>query len=353
MVAREGVEKSFMRYYFFCTLLFFLFVVSAADHRNGINFLNGQWSSPKYNSAEAAASLTSIQNQTNANWLALTYCSFQWSVDSSGPIYAKPSTPTSIQLSAIVNESKSRKLKIFFRPCIDPDWSNPETEGTWRGEIGRNFNTSDWDRWFGFYKAFITTQAALAQKLRVDMFSVGMEYVVPSTQEAHWRSVVAAVRAVYRYGPITYCANHGNEGLVRWWDVVDEISVDAYYPLAPSSLSPTVTELVQAWQPIVLSLAQLSVANGDKPINFGEIGYCSVTGANTDPAHCGLLETKLLNLTAQANLYSAFFEAVFPQPWFKGVFWWAWVTDSSDGGPANVGFTPSGKPAAQIIAKYF
>ena len=324
-----------------------------AAKRNGINFLNGQWSSPKFDSSEAMTSLQQLQNGTGSNWIALTYCSFQWSVDSSGPIYSKPSTPTPQQLKSIVAEARSRSMKVFFRPCIDPDWSNPATEGTWRGEIGRHFNATEWNTWFGYYLPYIVNQAKLAQELSVDMFSVGMEYVVPAWQEHHWRQVVAAVRQVYSSGPITYCANHGNEGLVAWWDAVDEISIDAYYDLLPSNSAPSVEQLTASWGPIIAGLGLLSGVNGHKPVNFGEIGYCSVTGANTDPANCGVSRTKQLNLTAQANLYQAFFDAVYGQEWFHGVFWWGWLTMLADGGPANLDFTPHGKPAAEILLKYF
>jgi hypothetical protein len=49
-----------------------------------------------------------------------------------------------------------------------------------------------------------------------------------------------------------------------------------------------------------------------------QVGYCSVDGANGDPAHCGLSSTKTLNLQAQADLYTALFE-VAPE---RGLLLW-------------------------------
>ncbi len=40
-------------------------------------------------------------------------------------------------------------------------------------------------------------------------------------------------------GPLLYAANHGNELFVQWWDAVDIIGVDAYYPLAITNSAPS------------------------------------------------------------------------------------------------------------------
>jgi hypothetical protein len=46
-----------------------------------------------------------------------------------------------------------------------------------------------------------------------------------------------------------------------------------------------VRQLVDAWGPIVASLSQLSM-QWNRPIVFAEVGYCSVDGANVNPAAC-------------------------------------------------------------------
>ena len=316
-----------------------------------MNFLNGQWSIAKYGSADANTSLAELSADTGANWVALTYCHFQPSVDSPGPIYPRKTSPTDAQLAAGVAAARATNVSVFFRPCVDPDWSLPASHNTWRGQIGRHFNASDWDEWFLAYDAFIVPQAQLASRLGVELFAVGLEYVVPSQQAAHWRRTVAKIRAAAPGLRLTYCANHGNEHHVAWWDAVDDIAVDAYYSLAPNEQAPSRAALVAAWAPITAHLAALSRANGNKSVTFAEIGYCSVTGANNDPAHCGGGHT--LNATAQTVLYEAFFEAVYPQPWFAGVFWWSWSTAATGGGPTDEGFSPRGKPAAAVLKRHY
>lgn len=316
----------------------------------GSNFLSGQWSGPAYNSSEAYTSLGTLQSTTDANWIALTYCHFIKSVDSTGPIYARPSTPTPEELTQIVAKAHSKGIKVLFRPCIDPDWSNPATKGTWRGQIGRKFSAAEWAVWFNNYEPFIVAQARLASGAGADMFSVGMEYIDMSNQEAGYRSVIAAAKSVYS-GPITYCANHGQEHNIKFWDAVDQIGVDAYYTLDGSNTSPTVDDLVKAWSPIAQQLESLST-QWNRPLFFAEIGFCSSTGTNSNPAGCGG-DGAPLNLQAQANAYSAFFQALWGQDWFSGVFWWAWNTDTSNGGPSDTGFSPNGKPAASVMKQYY
>lgn len=323
---------------------------AAATKLNGLNYLNGQWSAPKYDSDDAAASLRALQTQTGANWVALTYCWFQPTVDTPGPVAAGASSPTAEQLGAIVAQAHKLGVRVLFRPCVDPDWSNPKTKGTWRGMIGRGFSAAQWDTWFESYGAFMAAQAELAQRLHVDMFAVGLELIEASHQTAHFQGVVKSVRAAYA-GNITYCANHGNEDSVEFWGDVDLISIDAYYPLAPSNPSPTVADMVAAWQPIAAGLQQLSTKHGGKDIFFAEIGYCSSSGTNVDPAHC--YQSGDLDLQAQVNAFTATFEALYPLDWFAGLFWWDWATDPADGGPTGKGFSPRGKPAAATCKTYF
>ncbi len=80
----------------------------------------------------------------------------------------------------------------------------------------------------------------------MDLLSIGAELVGTSDRERDWRVVIAGVRAVF-HGPITYAANWGGEETrMRWWDAVDYIGVNAYYPLTKTT-NPTVDELKDAW----------------------------------------------------------------------------------------------------------
>ncbi len=76
-------------------------------------------------------------------------------------------------------------------------------------------------------------------------------------------------------GLLTDAANHdGEEKDKTWWNAVDIIGVDAYYPILPNVNSPTVDQIVSAWQPYLDVLTNLTTF-WSMPIMFTEIGYCS------------------------------------------------------------------------------
>lgn len=113
---------------------------------NGLNFLNGQWSSQaKYDSPQALRSLDSLRNQTGASWIAMTFCwckytgtphrnsmpsyiserllvvADQKSVDDPGPIAALAGTsPSDAALLQMTAAAHARNISVLWRPCVDP-----------------------------------------------------------------------------------------------------------------------------------------------------------------------------------------------------------------------------------------
>ena len=128
---------------------------------------------------------------------------------------------------------------------------------------------------------------------------------------------------------------------------MDYVSVDAYYPLLTPTNTPTVQELLDAWAPIVWYLESIAVAQ-NKSIAFTEVGYCSSLNATLEPAHC----SGAVYQDNQVNAYEALFETFFSQPWFMGLHLWAWVTDPTNGGLQDAGYTPHNKPASQVMQKW-
>lgn len=105
-------------------------------------------------------------------------------------------------------------------------------DGTWRANIG----FFDWDvpgepswtEWFAEYQKFILHAARIAEAEGCAMLCIGCEMVRADGQDAHWRSLIAAVRAVYT-GVITYNGGTYQEDRVTWWGAVDVITSSGYY----------------------------------------------------------------------------------------------------------------------------
>jgi len=79
-------------------------------------------------------------------------------------------------------------------------------------------------------------------------------------------------------------------------------------------------EIKTAWEPIQQTLAATS-SKFNKKVIFSEIGYASFDRAPIAPNECCSGNP---NLETQDVLFEAFFETVWQQDWFKGVFWWSW-----------------------------
>jgi len=313
---------------------------SQAQKQEGIAYAS--WWPGEYLHPDADLALTHVAD-TGANWISLLVTQYQDNV-SSTTICSTTGTPTDADLIHVIAQAHSLGLKVMLKPHVD--LANDPTH--WRGQIGQGFTDSEWNAWFSSYQDFINHYAQLAQTYGADQFCVGTELSASESRTTNWRAVITGVRGYYS-GPLTYAANHGDETGLTWWDAIDIIGVDAYYPLTSKS-DPTVAELKAAWQPYVATLAALASDRG-KSIIFTEIGYRSQDGTNQHPWDWQIGGT--VDLEEQADTYQAAFESVFAQPWFAGMYWWAWETDPFQGGPCDDGYTPCDKPAEDVLRSWY
>jgi hypothetical protein len=272
----------------------------AAEFYNGVNFLSDQWSAPRYDSTEARASLKNAA-ASGANSIAVVVTWFQPSVDSSSPIYRGPQTVSDSEIAAVVQQARARGMSVLLRPAVDPDWRLPNTSGTWRGEIGRRFSSEQWDEWFSAYARMMTHYARVAANNSIDVFSVGMELTATQSQVLLWRALISEIRQIFP-GKLTYGANWDSVTAVKFFDALDFIAVDAYYPLAPLVHNATVRQLVDAWQQPAATLQGLA-QRLNTTVLLTELGYCSSPESHADPAHkCGGAQA---DQAAQLRSYAA------------------------------------------------
>jgi hypothetical protein len=308
--------------------------------QKGMSF--AAWWPGLYSTVDADQAQVELKDD-GVNWISLIVTQYQDTIAST-TIYSADGTPTDADLVHAINQAHSLGLKVMLKPHLD--LANDPTH--WRGEIGTGFSEADWIAWFSSYKAFINTYAQLAEANGADQFCVGTELVATEFRSADWQAVIAGVRALTTL-PLTYAANHGSEGAISWWDRLDYLGMDAYYPLTGKN-NPTLAELKAAWTPIAASLKTLSDTWG-KPVIFTEIGYRSQDGANQHPWDYQVSGT--LDLQEQADLYRAVLESVFDQAWFGGIYWWSWDPDPLQGGPCDMGYSPHDKPAEAVLRQWY
>ena len=312
----------------------------ASGLQKGISFT--AWGSYVYQTPQADASLVNI-SQTGADWVSLIVTQYQPDIHST-QIQPERYTPSDASLEHAIQAAHRIGLKVLLKPHVDLS-ADPKH---WRGQIGTNFTSAQWEEWFTSYRQFILHYARLAERSGVDEFCAGTELTATQSHAASWRKVIASVRQVY-HGPVVYAANFGDEYFISWWDALDLIGVDAYYPLSLQR-SPTIADMKTSWDLIGIYLETLAVRE-NRPILFTEIGYRSMRGAASWPGDywtAGPADPQL-----QADAYQAAFESLFDKPWFAGMFWWDWGAGSQMGGVQDAGYTPQNKPALDVLTRWY
>jgi hypothetical protein len=225
-------------------------------------------------------------------------------------------------------------MRVMIKPHV---WSNDYWHGQeWHGTI-RQRDAAGHARWWRSYRALILHYARLARRAGAEQYCIGTELVQMSTRYPdEWRALAADVRKVYE-GQLTYAAHWDRElDQIAFWDALDFIGVNAYFPLDASDAAP-VERLVDAWRPHRQRLARLARATG-KPVVFTEAGYRPVTGTFRRPWR---QRHRRLDPEAQARAFSALFRAFSDQSWWHGIYIWKVYTDPRRGyerGPDSFSF---------------
>jgi hypothetical protein len=194
------------------------------------------------------------------------------------------------------------------------------------------------DAWFRQYRLFLEHYARLAARIHADVFCIGVELSKMTPYEQEWRQLIARVRELYP-GPLVYGASWGPEfESVRFWDALDYIGLNNYYPLPDDLATGEVAAKVEAVQ-----------RRFGRPVVFTEAGFSSYAAPHRQPWD----ETpRRLAPDEQARCYEAVLGAFYNRPWFQGVYWWKVGTNGA-GGAQDGSHTPWGKPAMQVLARWF
>jgi hypothetical protein len=342
---------------------------------NGIDFTD-YTQSGYLASAEAAQSIRA----TNANYTAVLATWYVQTYDSNSiapettdsPGYSSstdPLSPSDAAVIAAIQALQEQGITVTLKPHVD------SIDGTWRGDFtwpSTDTTTAEqqaWlTAWFTSYQSFILHYAQIASQNGVGTLVIGTEFTKLSGNtcagscESYWlQYVINPLRQQYPDLTLAYGANATSAGdeftTVSFWNDVDIIGVDGYFPIDSSAdcntstpPDPTLAELEAGWTDNPCSgdfnaesaLQNLSSAYPGKPLIFTEIGYPSATGSNAAPYSSSPVGA--YDPTEQANCYEAFFDVFSQQTsWMKGVFWWAWMV--SPPAASDTGDSPQNKTA--------
>jgi hypothetical protein len=302
--------------------------------------------------------------ETGVTWVVLCPTVMQETAHTTRQYRDFEVTPNDHELYVIIDYMHSKGIKVQLRPMLETQdgngrlqvWFQPDRERI-PGRV-----SDHWKRWFESMTLRSIHYAKIAQDTKCEMYGLDSELDRTIDQSDHWKNVVKAVREVYT-GPVTSC-HTTHCGLIdydkvlsdksHWWYDLDLLSLSCYEKGADKP-GASVEEVVASLTPKREDFRRWARMYG-KPICFGECGCTSSYGGAMSPS--GWSGAGGYSPMEQANYLEAMLKLFWDEPWWCGLFWWKWDEQNvraafKDDPAGDKGFTVYGKPAADIMTKYF
>jgi hypothetical protein len=306
-------------------------------------FSFASWWKDTLSKPESVQSLKAL-SETGANMVAIPVTQYLENVNGV-EIIPTNNTAEDAGVVQMLGAAKNLGLARMLKPHLNV------VSGEWSANIGRDMSPEQRAEWFKNYTQFVLYYARMAQEQQVELFSVGNELTTMSAYKAEWQALIAEVRQVYT-GTITYTADRNEAPQIQWWDAVDVIGINAYYPLAlKDNSSPE--EMIANFSNALVELEGMYLIWG-KPVLITEIGFRSIKGSSKAP--WDYQENGEVNVEEQEQAYLAVLSAlqkVENEPWYYGVIWWFWDPRADRQGPNDRDFTPRGKPAEEVLKSFW
>ena len=245
---------------------------------------------------------------------------------------------TDARLMRTAAQARRLGLAVAIKPHL---WAGGRFHGDISFQDGARF-----EEWFEDYRNWMLHYARLAELHGAELLVIGNELAGLTVREEAWRSLAAQVRKIYR-GPITYAA-HWQEELERvsFWDELDFIGVNFYFPIAAAGKSPErdSPEVLAAKQRIAQVRARF-----ERPVLFTEVGFPALRTAAARPWE---ENSSGLDANLQARCYAIWLESFASAPHVTGMFWWKWPSHGR-GSPFDPSHRPLAKPALNVLGEWF
>lgn len=227
-------------------------------------------------------------------------------------------------LAGAIQTAHERGLSILIKPHL-AYWGSGFS---WRGEIKfedpvalANFHKS--------YAKWITTLAEVTRD--ADAFCVGTELEGLVASPEPWRKLIAQVREKTS-AHLTYAANWSEYGEVSFWDALDVIGLQAYFPIS-EAVSPTEGDLRRGWRQVLSELETLH-EKWKKPIVFTELGYNRSLNAAAKPWEYS--RARGADVKSAVQLQTRCTKIALEmlgeeRDWLRGVFLWKWFVGEAPG----------------------
>ncbi|CAH0995355.1 hypothetical protein EMA8858_01476 [Emticicia aquatica] len=290
----------------------------------------------------------------NAGWVALTPYgftrdgnpSFMYNKSSDGHWWGE--SPHGV--AECVKMAHEKGLKVMLKPHA---WVQ-SAASSFTGDL--DFKTDA--EWLVFEKTFgeyLLDFAKVADSTNTEMYCIATEFEnFIKKRPDFWHKIIKDIRKVYK-GKLTYAENWDSYDKVPFWNELDFIGVDGYFPLTDEK-SPDLATIRSGWEKHKNELEKFS-RKIQKPILFTEMGYQSTDFTTHKPWESYSKHPD--NDVLQANAYRAFFEEMWQEKWLAGCFVWKWFPtmkrEKKEGKKYEFRdkYTPQGKIGEEVLKDYF
>lgn len=221
-----------------------------------------------------------------------------------------------------------------------------------RGNYTGEFNLDSEEKWQEFEASFggyILQYAKIAEEYDVELFCIATEMeTMVAERPKFWIKLIADIRDIYT-GELTYAENWDCYDDVPFWDKLEYIGVDGYFPLAEGQ-NPDLATLKSGWNKHIKKMDKVA-AKYEKPILFTEYGYRSCDFSTEKPWETDYSLPD--NEGLQARAYQSLFDEVWGQPWFAGGFVWKWFPFKDPEKASRDKFCPQHKEAEAVLGSFY
>jgi len=245
------------------------------------------------------------------------------------PFNRHPAGETDLSMRLAAARAHALGMQVMLKPHVWP-----------HGGDATKYVPPSWETFFASYERYVLHEAGLAERMGAEWFCIGTE-LSRSEGRPEWRSLIAKVRAVYR-GRITYAANFDAFEKTPFWNELDAIGVDAYFPLSPNE-GATDGELRAGARAAVERMQRVSRA-AHRSVILTELGYPSTAASWIEPwaEH----RERMADASAQTRCFSAMLSALRGSTGISGFIIWKYESD-----PAYTdekGYLPKARRLLQI-----
>lgn len=297
----------------------------------------------------------------NIEWVCLISTVLQESFGGGRQFRDFKMTPADDELREIIDYIHEKGMKVQLRPMLECWDGSQRIHITFPADraIIPGKPLTQASRWFESMTDRTLHYARLASRAGCEAYGLDSELDLIVSFNKEWKEVVKAARSVFgghltssHTGVANFMAEL--EKPDHWWFDLDSLG-NSFYNRVAEEPGATMEEMLATLQPSLEYHRSIAAKYG-KPYYFGECGCCSTAGATRSPAgwdHSGTYDGE-----EQARFMEAVFHTFWNEPWWMGLYWWKWDEQNDrpwfrDDPQGDKGFTIDGKPAAQVMKKWY